>query len=55
MKAAVTSDTINQITGYTIVQGKSHDAIMNMFERHPDLRWKGASVDVIEFFAMSGM
>jgi len=53
MKAAVTSDTINQITGYTIVQG--NHTIMNMFERHPDLRWKGASVDVIEFFAMSGM
>lgn len=49
------SGTKNQITGYTVVQGKSHDSVAKIFQRHPHLRWKGASIDLIEFFAMPGM
>ena len=53
--AAGIADSKNQITGYTIVQGKSHDSAAKIFKRHPHLRWKGASIDLIEFFAMPGM
>jgi hypothetical protein len=35
MTAAGRSETKNQITGYTIVQGKSHDSVMKIFERTP--------------------
>ncbi len=54
-KASGVSDTSNEITGYTIVQGDSLDAVAAAFRGHPHLIMEGAYVDVLEAFDMSGM
>jgi hypothetical protein len=53
--SAGTSDTKNEITGYSIVEGDSPDTVAKMFKGHPHLKITGASIDFLEFFAIPGM
>jgi YCII-related domain len=47
------SDTKNQITGYTIVQAKSHEAAAELFANHPHFMiFPGDSVEVMECLPM---
>lgn len=47
------SDTQNQITAYTIVQAKSHQAAAKLFENHPHFMiFPGDSVEVMECLPM---
>jgi hypothetical protein len=49
------SDTKNEITGYSIVQGDSVDSLAKIFKGHPHLQMDGTSIDLIERFEMPGM
>jgi len=50
------SDTKNEITGYSIVQGDSLESVAKLFKDHPHLRMgPGASVDLLEYVAIPGM
>ncbi len=49
------SDTSNEITGYSIVQGESLDAVAAAFRDHHHLMMPGASVDVLEALELPGM
>src|SRR6478752_10850594 len=43
-----TSNTKNEITGYSIVQGASVDSVAKIFKGHPHLKMDGTSIDLIE-------
>ena len=49
------ADTRNQITGYSIVQAASVAAAAKMFKKHPHLKMKGASVDLLDVVQLPGM
>jgi hypothetical protein len=49
------SDTKNEITGYSIVQGDSVESVAKIFKGHPHLQMDGTSIDLIEHFEMPGM
>src|SRR5262245_32998770 len=49
------ADTKNQITGYSIVQGASAAAVAKIFRKHPHLKLKGASVDLLDVVQLPGM
>ena len=50
------SDTKNEITGYTIVQTKSHEAAAKLFANHPHfMNFPGDSVEVMECLPMPKM
>ena len=53
--AAGVSDTRNEITGYSIVQGDSLDSVARIFRDHPHLQMSGATVDLLECMEISGM
>jgi hypothetical protein len=54
--ASGTSDTKNEITGYTIVQGDTFDAVAKMFKDHPHFKMgAGATVDLMEMVSIPGM
>ena len=48
------SDTRNQITGFTVVQGRSWESVVKAFKGHPHLQLAGASIDLIESFEIPG-
>ena len=45
----------SQVSGYSIVEGDSQDAIMELLRTHPHLKRPGASIDVLEMLAMPGL
>ncbi|CAN5284109.1 hypothetical protein BH10PSE9_BH10PSE9_01620 [soil metagenome] len=49
------ADTKNQITGYSIVQGASAAGVAKIFKKHPHMRHKGASVDILDIVQLPGM
>ncbi len=50
------SDTKNDMTGYSIVQGETVDSVTKMFKDHPHFKiGAGASVDLMELVAIPGM
>ena len=46
------SDTKNDITGYSIVEGDSPDAVAKIFKGHPHLIMDGTSIDLVELVDM---
>jgi hypothetical protein len=49
------SDTKNEITGYSIVQGDSFDSVAKIFKGHPHLSMPGTTIDLLECMDMSAM
>ena len=49
------SDTRNEITGYSIVQGRSVASVAKIFKGHPHLMMDGTSIDLIECMSIPGM
>ena len=49
------TDSDSQVSGYSIVEGDSKDAILELLQTHPHLKQPGASIDVLEMLAIPGM
>ncbi len=49
------ADARNDVTGYSIVQGDSLDAVAAIFRDHPHLVMAGATIELIEAVAIPGM
>jgi hypothetical protein len=49
------SDTRNEITGYSIVEGDSFESVAKIFKGHPHLKMPGCSIDLLEVKALPGM
>ena len=45
----------SQVSGYSIVEGESKDAIVELMKSHPHLKRDGASIDVLEMLSMPGL
>ena len=48
-------DSDSQVSGYSIVEGESKEAVIEMLRSHPHLKRPDASIDVLEMLAMPGM
>jgi hypothetical protein len=44
-----------QITGFSVLQAESADAVTSILDGHPHLQMPGASIDVLEFMSLPGM
>ena len=54
--ATGTSDTKNNIGGYSIVQAETHAAAAKLFgKEHPHLQMPGAWVEILEIMPLPGM
>jgi YCII-related domain len=50
------TDTKNELTGYTIVQGESLDAVAKLFADNPQFKLaEGASIELMECLEVPGM
>ena len=49
------SDTKNEITGYSIVEGDSFEAVSRIFKGHPHLQHPGCSIDLLEIMPLPDM
>lgn len=49
------TDSDSQVSGYSIMEGDSKEAIMELLKSHPHLKRPGASIDVLEMLSMPGM
>ena len=49
------SDTKNDLTGYTIVQGDSVESVAKIFKDHPHLKIAGTSVDILDCVDINAM
>jgi hypothetical protein len=45
----------NQASGYSIMEGESKTAILELLQNHPHLKRPGASIDLLEMVAMPGL
>ena len=43
------------ITGFSVLQAESADALTSLLDAHPHLGMPGASIDVLEFIPIPGM
>jgi len=53
--ASGATDSNNQASGYSILEGESKAAILELLQKHPHLKRPGAAIDVLEMLSMSGM
>lgn len=54
--ASSTSDSRNDMTGYTIVEGETVDSVTKMFKDHPHFKMgAGVSIEVMELVSIPGM
>lgn len=49
------SDTKNEITGYSIVQGDSAESVAKIFNGHPHFQMAGTSIELIEVVPIPAM
>ncbi|MGH6923477.1 MAG: hypothetical protein ACRED5_07030 [Propylenella sp.] len=49
------SDTTNEITGYSFVEGDSFESVSKIFKGHPHLQHPGTSIDILEVMPLPGM
>ena len=45
----------SQVSGYSIMEGETKEAIMELLQTHPHLKREGASIDVLEMLSMPGL
>jgi hypothetical protein len=48
-------DSSSKIGGYSIMEGESKDAIVELLRTHPHLKRAGASIDLLEMISMPGL
>lgn len=53
LTASGLSDSRNDITGYSVVEGDSVEAVARIFKDHPHLKLKDASVDILDWVDMA--
>ena len=44
-----------QITGFSVLQAESADAVTAVLDGHPHLQMPGAAIEILEFLAIPGM
>jgi hypothetical protein len=49
------SESDSQVSGYSIVEGDSKEALTEILKSHPHLKRPGASIDVLEMLSMPGI
>jgi hypothetical protein len=49
------SESKSMIGGYSIVEGDSKEAIVDLLRTHPHLKRAGASIDLLEMISMPGL
>jgi hypothetical protein len=49
------TDSASKISGYSIVEGDSKEAIVELLRTHPHLKRAGASIDLLEMISMPGL
>jgi hypothetical protein len=49
------ADSNNQASGYSIVEGESKEAVLELLKEHPHLKRPGSYIDVLEMLSMPGM
>jgi hypothetical protein len=50
-----TSASDSKVGGYSIVEGESKEAIVELMKTHPHLKRPGASIDLLEMITMPGL
>jgi hypothetical protein len=48
-------DSDSQVSGYSIVEGGSKDAVIGLLKTHPQLKRPGGSIDLLEMLPMPGI
>lgn len=49
------ANSTNPAAGYTMVEGDSKDALLEVLKSHPHLKVPGGSIDVLEMLPIPGM
>jgi len=49
------AESHNPASGYSILEGESKEAIVELLKKHPHLKRPGASIDLLEMLPMPGM
>ena len=49
------TDSDSQVSGYSIVEGESKEAVLALLQTHPHLKRPGAFIDVLEMLSMPGL
>ena len=49
------TDSDSRVGGYSIVEGDSKEAIIELLKTHPQLKRGGASIDVLQMLPMPGL
>lgn len=49
------TDSNNQTSGYSIMEGESKEAIIGLLRKHPHLKRSGTTIDLLEMMSMPGM
>jgi hypothetical protein len=49
------SESASMIGGYSIMEGESKEAIVELMKTHPHLKRPGASIDLLEMISMPGL
>jgi hypothetical protein len=49
------SDTRNDITGYSIVEGESFESVSKIFKGHPHLDMPGCTIELLEIMPLPSM
>jgi hypothetical protein len=47
-----TSPTKNDLGGYSVMQGESHEAVAKLLEGHPHFMMKDSSIEIVELLPM---
>jgi hypothetical protein len=50
-----TTGSSSKVGGYSIVEGDSKEAIVELLRTHPHLKRAGASIDLLEMISMPGL
>jgi len=45
----------SKVSGYSILQAESNDAVLDLLKNHPHQHAPGASIEVLEMMQMPGM
>jgi hypothetical protein len=48
-------DSVSHISGYSMAEGESKEAILELFKTHPHLKWPDASIEVLEMLPIPEM
>jgi hypothetical protein len=54
-QSPIESSPLPKVGGYSIVEGDSKEAIVELLRTHPHLKRAGASIDLLEMITMPGL